>query len=96
MVTTKPLEVEAKPYSEVQLSSQVVVRTFSASVPTEELQWHWDPEDRLVEPLGENDWQFQFDNCLPERIYRPIHIPAGQIHRVIAGSGDLVIKITKS
>ena len=87
--------IKTKPFIEEEVSESVVIRTFSANVPTEELQWHWDEEDRLVEPLNENDWQFQFDNCLPEKIYRPIHIPAGKIHRVIKGSGDLIVKITK-
>lgn len=85
----------SKPFVEHKIAESIVIRTFSANVPTEELQWHWDEEDRLVEPLNENDWAFQFDNCLPEKIYRPIYIPAGKIHRVIKGSGDLIVKITK-
>jgi len=83
------------PYTETQLEESVVIRTFSSNIDEMELKWHWDEEDRIVEPLNENDWRFQFDNCLPERIYKPIHIPAGVIHRVIKGSGDLIVKITK-
>ena len=84
-----------KPFSEEQLAESVVIRTFSSNIDESELKWHWDEEDRLVEPLNENDWQFQFDNQLPERIYKPIHVPAGVIHRVIRGTTDLVVKITK-
>ena len=84
-----------KPFSEEQLTESVVIRTFSSNIDESELKWHWDEEDRLVEPLNENDWQFQFDNQLPERIYKPIHIPAGVIHRVICGTTDLVVKITR-
>ena len=84
-----------KPFSEEQLTESVVIRTFSSNIDESELKWHWDEEDRLVEPLNENDWQFQFDNQLPERIYKPIRIPAGVIHRVIRGTTDLVVKITK-
>ena len=84
-----------KPFSEEQLTESVVIRTFSFNIDESELKWHWDEEDRLVEPLNEDDWQFQFDNQLPERIYKPIHIPAGVIHRVIRGTTDLVVKITK-
>lgn len=65
------------------------------NVDESELKWHWDGEDRLVEPLCDTDWQFQFDNELPQRIYKEIFIPAGMIHRVIKGTGELVVKITK-
>ena len=85
-----------KPYTETQLEESVVIRTFFANTHWSEFKWHWDEEDRIVEPLNENDWRFQFDNCLPERIYKPIHIPAGVIHRVIPGTTDLVVKITKA
>jgi hypothetical protein len=83
------------PFTEEKVEKSVVIRTFSSSIDEMDLKWHWDEEDRLVEPLNENDWQFQFDNQLPEKIYKPIHIPAGVIHRVIKGSTDLIVKITK-
>ena len=85
----------SKPYTEHKVSKSVVIRTFSVNADWSELRWHWDEEDRLVEPLNENDWQFQFDNELPQRIYKEIFIPAGMIHRVIKGTTDLVVKITK-
>jgi len=84
-----------KPFSEENINESVVIRTFSANTDDFELQWHWDREDRIVEPLNENDWKFQFDNELPQKIYKQIHIPAGAIHRVIAGTTDLIVKITK-
>jgi hypothetical protein len=84
-----------KPYTENKQSESVVIRTFSSIIDEMELQWHWDEEDRLVEPLNENDWQFQFDNELPMRIYKQICIPRGVMHRVIKGTTDLVVKITK-
>ena len=87
--------MKSKPYVEDAVAESVVIRTFFSDISESELKWHWDEEDRLVEPLNENDWQFQFDNCLPEKIYKQIHIPAGVIHRVIKGSGTLIVKITK-
>ena len=84
-----------KPYTEKKLEESVVIRTFLADIDEMELKWHWDEEDRIVEPLNENDWQFQFDNQLPTRINKQIHIPTGAIHRVIRGTTDLVVKITK-
>ena len=85
----------SKPFVEQKIAESVVIRTFSMNTNEMELKWHWDEEDRIIEALSDNDWQFQFDNCLPEKIYRSIYIPAGKIHRVIKGSGDLIVKITK-
>jgi hypothetical protein len=84
-----------KPFIEHKISESVVIRAFSANTADEELQWHWDEEDRLVTPLEETDWQFQFDNELPFTIKGVINIPAGVIHRVIKGTGELKVKITK-
>jgi hypothetical protein len=84
-----------KPFTEEKISESVVIRTFSVNTHWSEFKWHWDDESRDIEPIGENDWQFQFDNQLPQRIYTKIHIPRGVIHRVIPGSTDLAIKITK-
>lgn len=87
--------MKSKPYLEHVVDESVVIRTFFSDTSEAELKWHWDEEDRIIEPLTENDWYFQFDNCLPEKIYKPIHIPSGVIHRVIKGNGDLIVKITK-
>jgi hypothetical protein len=84
-----------KPYKEHKISESVIIRTFSVNIPEEELQWHWDEEDRLVEALNKNDWQFQFDNQLPIPFEKMINIPAGEIHRVIKGTVPLIVKITK-
>jgi hypothetical protein len=83
------------PFIEEKISESVVIRTFFATTLWWEFKWHWDEEDRLIEPLNDNDWQFQFDNELPQKIYRKIFIPRGVIHRIIPGSTDLNIKITK-
>lgn len=88
--------INNKPFVDKEIQKSVVIRTFSCDIPEEELKWHWDEEDRTIVPLQLNDWQFQFDNELPVKIYKPIHIPAGTMHRVIKGTTDLVIKITKA
>ena len=84
-----------KPYIENKQSESVVIRTFSSQIDEMVLKWHWDEEDRLVEPLNDNDWEFQFDNELPMRINKQIFIPRGVMHRVIKGKTDLEVKITK-
>ena len=85
----------AIPFTEEIIDDNIVVRTFNYNIDESELQWHWDEENRIVEPLNENDWFFQFDNGLPFPIKEKINIPAGVIHRVIKGNTDLIVKIIK-
>ena len=71
------------------------VRTFSQNIDESELVWHQDREDRVVDPLYPTDWLIQFDNELPKRITRLLFIPKGTYHRVIKGTGDLIIRVKK-
>jgi hypothetical protein len=75
--------------------SETYVRTFKKELDSEDLLWHWDEEDRVISPLEETDWQFQFDNKLPQRVEGEIKIPKGVWHRLIKGSGDLIIEVKK-
>jgi hypothetical protein len=86
---------EHLPFVEKEIAKSVFTRTFSCDTDEMDLKWHWDEEDRTVTPIGETDWQFQFDNEIPFVINKQIFIPAGVIHRVIKGSGDLTIKVEK-
>ena len=61
-------------------------------MPLDKYQWHFDLEDRYVEPVCENDWKFQFDNELPMEFDSGIYIKSGRYHRVIPGTSDLYIK----
>ena len=81
-----------RPFDESRLND-IIIRRFLPTVDESELKWHWDEQERIIEPLNQNDWMFQFDNGLPFPIKEKINIPAGVIHRVIKGSTDLVIKI---
>ncbi len=83
----------ARPYEENRLDEENVIRRFLPTIEDTELTWHWDEQDRIVEPLNNNDWMFQFDNGLPFPIREKINIPAGVIHRVIKGSTELIVKI---
>jgi hypothetical protein len=80
-----------------ELNQGYYVRTFSSNVSENELKWHWDEEDRIVVCENDTDWLFQMDNELPVKIVKnkPIFIPEGQYHRIIKGTGDLVVKIKK-
>ena len=56
--------------------------------------WHRDRESRIVESIGDTDWMIQIDNELPKVIDKVL-IPMGVYHRLIKGSGDLKINLTK-
>ena len=62
---------------------------------SEELKWHRDEEDRIVEVCHDTNWFLQMDNELPKRILvgEQYEIPRGIYHRLIKGDGDLKVKI---
>jgi len=72
------------------------IRIFNSETRPEFFVWHRDREDRIIEPIGETDWQIQLDDELPKRIEGQIFIPMGVYHRVIKGNNNLKIKLTKS
>lgn len=82
------------PYTEI-VNQNVVYRTFSKDVDESELVWHRDRENRLVQALNKNDWKVQIDNELPVTLDK-VFIPKGVYHRIIKGSQDVTVKITKS
>lgn len=90
----KDLSVDKLPFDEEKFKGYVI-RSFSKDIPSEELKWHTDGEDRTIIPLNENDWKIQLDNELPKPFKGVIFIPEGKYHRVIKGSSDLKLKIIK-
>ena len=82
------------PYSE-RRKDNLIVRTFSQDIDEEELVWHRDRQDREVTILEETDWQFQFDNELPQVLKNTIFIPKNTYHRLIKGTGELNVHIIK-
>lgn len=71
------------------------IRTFNQDTSEDELVWHRDREDRIIDPLSPTDWKFQFDNQTPVNITRLLFIPKNTYHRLIKGTGDLIIKVKK-
>ena len=71
------------------------IRTFSKDVDPMELVWHRDREDRVIDAHHTTDWMFQFDNQLPGKITRLLFIPKNTYHRLIKGTGDLIIRVKK-
>jgi hypothetical protein len=83
------------PFKEEKLEENVFLRLFDPELESNELKWHIDLEDRLIEVEEMTDWEFQFDNQLPIPIYGKIFIPAGIWHRLIKGKSKLKLKVTK-
>lgn len=81
------------PYSEKTID-EISIRTFDKNVSEEELVWHRDREDRLVEALEDTDWMVQIENELPKKLDK-IFISKGVYHRVIKGTSTLKVKITR-
>jgi hypothetical protein len=74
------------------------LRIFYPDVDSEELKWHRDRENRLVEILESNDWYLQMDDELPKKLVvgEKHYIPVGVYHRVIKGKGNLKVLITEN
>lgn len=84
------------PFSEKQIKSNIFERTFSKNLDEEDLKWHYDEEDRVVISLEETDWQIQFDNKLPQKFEGEFLIPKGVYHRIIKGTKDCKVQVTKN
>lgn len=85
-----------KPYTDLVVTDEYIVREFDENIDPIELMWHRDDENRLVEAIEHTDWQLQLDNELPLSMNKPIFIPRHAWHRVIKGTNKLKLKIYKS
>lgn len=82
-------------YQDISLSKNIIERYFAKGVEDIELIWHRDSEARLISSLSETNWKIQLDDELPQIINKEILIEEGRWHRLIKGTGDLVLKIVK-
>lgn len=89
------IEDPTLPYHEELISEEVSIRTFDSIHPDHLFKWHWDEEDRIIEPMHQTDWRFQFDDDLPFTIEGEVLIPAGIYHRLIKGTGNLSLQIKR-
>jgi hypothetical protein len=82
-----------KPYVDYEKEGDVWIREFDND--TNELEWHRDETDRLVEVIEGDGWMFQYDNDLPFSInsLNTIFIPKETFHRLHKGKNKLKIKI---
>jgi hypothetical protein len=79
-----------------EINDDIKIRTFDENVDDEELKWHRDREDRIVNVLEGDDWYLQMDNELPQKLVigQKYYIPEGLYHRVIKGKGNLKVEVT--
>jgi hypothetical protein len=86
------------PYEQKNLNNGVLLRTFSKDVLSEELVWHRDHNDRIVEVLEGENWEIQFENKLPQslKIGEEYVIPAYTYHRIKRGTTDLIVRIQEN
>jgi hypothetical protein len=80
------------PYKDLQKDENFIIREFSDSIDPTELKWHRDLKNREIESQNETDWLLQLENKLPVKITNNF-IPAKEWHRIIKGTGNLIIKI---
>ena len=78
-----------------EIKDGYILREFKFDVDSEELIWHRDKRNRVVEVVRSTNWMLQLDNQLPIRLIagNKYTIPKEVFHRVHKGEGDLVIKI---
>jgi quercetin dioxygenase-like cupin family protein len=84
-----------KPYKDIEVTDEYIIREFNENIDPIELLWHRDLNDRTITVLEGNSWYFQKDNELPLKLEEGVHIfiPAKEWHRVIKGNTPLKIKI---
>ncbi|MDB9847721.1 hypothetical protein OAC50_00890 [bacterium] len=85
-----------KPYTDVEITDDYIIREFGDNIDPIELMWHRDDENRTIEIIGNTDWKLQLDNSLPTSLQERIFIPKHEWHRVIKGTKTLKLKIYKS
>ena len=86
----------SRPYVDLVVTDEYIVREFDQNIDPIELMWHRDDENRLVEAIEPIDWLVQLEDQLPMSMTQPIFIPRHMWHRTIKGTGKLKIKIYKS
>lgn len=90
------------PFKETILESNSkytkVLREFSENLDYEDLYWHKDKEDRIVEVKEGNGWYIQMENELPKLMTEGtfFEIPKYTWHRIInKNRTNLVIEVRK-
>ena len=85
------------PFKETQVNESVFLRKFSRNTSQDDLIWHRDREDRIVEVISGKGWRFQRDNEVPIILNEGdvVKISANEYHRLVKGTNDLYLKVIK-
>ena len=85
------------PFKEKKIAENIFLRYFDHNVLSEELVWHQDQEDRVIEVIQSNDWYFQRDEEVPFKLVEGMRFSIKKLdyHRLLRGKNDLIIKVTK-
>jgi len=85
-------------YSQENITNNKFRRVFTENVDNHELVWHRDYENREVFVESSDGWMLQMDNELPQVLQegQKYIIPKETYHRVIKGTGDLILTIEES
>jgi hypothetical protein len=83
-------------YRDVKIGTNKILRHFTNFIQTD-FVWHRDKEDRIITIENGDSFQLQFENELPFMLqkHNEYFIPKETYHRIVAGSGKLIIKIRK-
>ena len=87
--------VEEFPFTQHEIGENIFIREFSKDVLSEELVWHRDRKNRIIEVIHGKNWQLQLDNQMPVSLVEGLkyEIPANTYHRVKRGTTNLTVKI---
>ena len=82
------------PFNQFEQSGSII-RVFNENISETELVWHQDREDRTIKVIEANGWGYQLDNQLPLPLEngQELFIPKMMYHRVIKGTGSLVVEV---
>jgi hypothetical protein len=84
-------------YTQEQITNNTFKRILSCNVDSDELVWHRDRSNRMVEIIQSGGWKFQSEDELPISLTdgMRLYIAKETFHRVMKGSEDLIILITE-
>jgi hypothetical protein len=87
-----------KPYTQIKIAENMILREFSKNIPSEELEWHMDRRDRRIRVIECSGWKLQLESGLPfeMKVGEEYSIPKESWHRVLKGSGNLKILISET
>ena len=82
------------PYTQTS-NGDYIIREFSPNVQSDELVWHRDRNNRVVEVLSGTNWGLQMEDKLPMelKVGDVLEIKAETYHRVFKGIDTLKLKI---